>query len=78
MPGALTTGFCNAEVKPFGPVQAKVTPAGVPVPVKLTVVCVQVIIPPPPAAAVGLEVSATTKAVALLKQVVNVSVTVNR
>ena len=71
-------GFCNAEVKPFGPVQAKVTPAGVPVPVKLTEVCTQVMMPPPPATAVGLEVSATTKAVALEKQVVSVSVTVNK
>ena len=33
MPTALTEGFCRAEVKPAGPVQAKVAPVVVEVPV---------------------------------------------
>lgn len=61
---------------PFGPDQAKVTVAGVPVPVSETMVCAQVIIPPALAAACGLTVSMATGANTAVAQVVKVSVAV--
>ena len=75
-PAAETTGFCEVEVKPNGPVQEKVTPTGKKVPVIARVGWIQ-LIKPPTGNTTGLAVSATTMALAVLIQVVMVSATLN-
>jgi hypothetical protein len=68
VPGTVTVGFCCVEVKPFGPVQRKVTSSVGEDPSNVTTLFVQVIIPETEAAAPGGMVSDVTVTVAVEEQ----------